>query len=244
MDPQLIVLAVFGLLIAGVLKGATGLGYSSCALPFLAAAVGLKTAIALVVIPAMTSNLALLWSTGHFTETIRRFWPFYLATLPGIAIGLWALAWLNPRHAELVLGVLIVIYSAYSILRPPVTMPKNLERPIQTPAGLLNGFFTGLTGSQVMPLLPYMLSLGLSRTQLVQATNIAVTLASGTMAIGLLSSGLMTLPGLGASVAAIIPAMLGVLIGTRLRNIIPEGQFKKVVLIVLGLLGVGLMIRS
>lgn len=243
-EPNLFVLAVFGLFVAGVLKGATGLGYSSCALPFLAAAVGLKMAIALVVIPAMTSNLTLLWTTGHFTETIRRFWMFYVATLPGIALGPWALAWLDPRHAEIVLGALIVAYSVYSIVRPPIRMPEKLEQPLQSPAGLLNGFFTGLTGSQVMPLLPYMLSLELSRNQLVQATNITVTLASATMAVGLLSSGQMSLPGLGASIAAIIPAMLGVLIGTRMRSLIPAGQFKTVVLVVLGLLGGGLIVRG
>jgi len=244
MDPFLFVLAAFGLLFAGVLKGATGLGYSSCALPFLAAAVGLKTAIALVVIPAMTSNLALLWSTGHFRETVERFWPFYLATLPGIALGLFALGHFDARHAELVLGVLIIVYSVYSIARPAVVMPVGMQRTIQSPAGLLNGFFTGLTGSQVMPLLPYMLSLGLERARLVQATNISVTLASGCMAIGLLSAGLMSLPGLGASVLAIIPAMAGVMIGTRMRDLIPAGQFKTVVLAVLGLLGLALILRG
>lgn len=244
MDPLLFLLAAFGLVAAGVLKGATGLGYSSCALPFLAAALGLKTAIALVVIPAIASNLALLWTTGHFRETLARFWPFYISTLPGIGVGLYALAWLDARHAEVVLGVLIVAYSTYSIMRPPVAIPATLQQPLQAPAGLLNGFFTGLTGSQVMPLLPYMLSLGLDRAQLVQATNIAVTLASGCMVIGLLAFGLMSLPGLGMSVLAIIPAMAGVVIGARLRGLIPEGQFKTVVLVVLGLLGVGLIVRG
>lgn len=243
MDPSQILLAVLGLLVAGVLKGATGLGYSSCALPFLAAALGLKAAIALIVIPAMTSNIALLWTTGHFRETLVRFWPFYMSTLPGIAAGLYALACIEPRYAELALGFLIVIYSIYSILRPPVTLPVALERPVQPPAGLLNGFLTGLTGSQVMPLLPYMLSLGLDRERLVQANNIAVTLASGTMALGLLFSGMMSVPGLGASVLAIAPAMIGVFAGTRLRDLIPQGQFKTVVLIVLGLLGCGLILR-
>ncbi|MBU2534177.1 MAG: sulfite exporter TauE/SafE family protein [Alphaproteobacteria bacterium] len=243
MDPVSLSLAAVGLFIAGVLKGATGLGYSSCALPFLAAALGLKTAIALVVIPAMISNLTLLWSTGHFRQTVQRFALFYAAMLPGIAIGLYALTWVNPRSAEMVLGALIIIYSLYSILRPIALLPAGLERPLQTPAGMLNGFLTGLTGSQVMPLLPYMLSLGLGRAELVQATNIAVTLASGFMAIGLLGSGLMTLPGLGASILAIVPAMAGVMLGTRLRRLIPEGRFKLVVLVVLGLLGVGLIVR-
>ncbi len=62
-----LIIAGVGLFVAGVVKGASGLGYSSCALPFLTAAVGLKTAIVLVVIPAMVSNIAVTWSAGHFT---------------------------------------------------------------------------------------------------------------------------------------------------------------------------------
>jgi hypothetical protein len=85
---------------------------------------------------------------------VERFWPFYLATLPGIALGLFALGHFDACSAELVPGVWII---RYSIARPAIILPLGLQRTIQPPAGLLNGFFTGLTGSQVMPLLPYRL---------------------------------------------------------------------------------------
>ena len=45
-------IVVFGLTIAGVIKGATGLGYASCALPFLVMVLGLKPAMGLVMLPA------------------------------------------------------------------------------------------------------------------------------------------------------------------------------------------------
>jgi hypothetical protein len=44
MDVNLIVVAVSGFFFAGIIKGATGIGYSSCALPFLVASLGLKEA--------------------------------------------------------------------------------------------------------------------------------------------------------------------------------------------------------
>src|SRR4051812_28152182 len=49
---QLLLVAI-GLLVAGLIKGSTGLGYSTCALPFLVSAVGLKSAICIVTIPAL-----------------------------------------------------------------------------------------------------------------------------------------------------------------------------------------------
>ncbi|HUS95146.1 MAG TPA: sulfite exporter TauE/SafE family protein [Hyphomicrobiaceae bacterium] len=237
-------IALFGLFFAGIIKGASGLGYSSCALPFLAASVGLKSAIVLVVIPAVVSNIAVMWTAGHFKETVARFWPFYAASLPGIVVGIMLLGWIDQRIAEVVLGVLIVAYAVIAVTRPPFFLPERLQRPLQVPAGLLNGLFTGLTGSQVLPLLPYMLALRLDPDRMVQAVNIAVTLAAGFMAIGLLTAGMMTLPGLGFSIAATIPAMAGILIGTRLRRLILAAQFRIIVLIVLGVLGLILIIRS
>ena len=243
MDPTLFMMAAFGLFFAGVIKGASGLGYSSCALPFLAAAIDVKTAIVLVVIPAMVSNLALIWTAGHCREMLGRFWPFYLATLPGIVLGIHGLSTFDARTTEIVLGLLISGYALYSIVRPPVAMPVQYQGPVQMPAGLLNGFLTGLTGSQVLPLLPYMLSLQLDPARMVQAVNLSVTLASAFMAVGLLTAGLMTLPTLGFSVLAILPAIAGIYLGSLVRGQIPSAHFKTLVLVVLGCIGLALMLR-
>src|SRR5205809_2412119 len=98
-DGGQLVLAAIGLLVAGLIKGTTGLGYSSCALPFLVAAVGLKAAIVVVVIPAMLSNVLVMSNTGHLRETLLRFWPLYAATLPGIVIGITLLVWIDQQVA-------------------------------------------------------------------------------------------------------------------------------------------------
>jgi uncharacterized protein len=243
MDFSDIALAVAGLFFAGIVKGATGLGYSSCALPFLTAAVGLKPAIVLVIFPAMAANIALMWSAGHFREIFQRFIPFYLATIPGICAGIVGLRGTDPKYTELALGVLIIIYSIYSVLRPDFALPTRYQRALQLPAGLLNGFFTGLTGSQVFPLLPYMLSLKLDPDRFVQAINISVTLSAGMMAIALLVTGMTTLPGLAMSSLSIVPAMVGIALGTIVRRQLPTTHFRIVVLIVLGILGFALIIR-
>ena len=80
-----------GLLLAGVVKGATGLGYSSCALPFLVHALGLTNGIALVLFPAMATNVAVALGNGHLRTTCRDFAALYLAMLPGVAAGIWLL---------------------------------------------------------------------------------------------------------------------------------------------------------
>ncbi len=237
-----IAIAVLGLFFAGIVKGSTGLGYSSCALPFLALAVGLKAAIVLVVAPAMIANIAVMWSAGHFRETLHRFSRFYIATIPGICLGILSLSAIEQRTAAIVLGVIIMVYAAYSVYRPTLHLPERFHLPVQYPAGLLNGFLTGLTGSQVLPLLPYMLSINLDPDRFVQAVNMAVTISAAIMIVVLLASGIMDLPGLGMSILCIAPAMAGIALGTKVRHLIPATQFRSVVLGVLTVIGFMLII--
>ncbi|MEJ2228612.1 MAG: sulfite exporter TauE/SafE family protein [Alphaproteobacteria bacterium] len=216
--------------------------YSSCALPFLATAVGLKTAIILVVAPAMMANVAVMWSAGYFRETLHKFSRFYVSTIPGICIGILSLSAIDQKVAAIVLGIIIVIYSGFSAYRPVLHLPERFHLLLQFPAGLLNGFFTGLTGSQVLPLLPYMLSINLEPDRFVQAVNMAVTISAAIMIIVLMASGIMDLPGLGMSVLCIAPAMAGIALGTRVRRFIPATQFRTVVLGVLAVIGFVLII--
>ena len=244
MDFTLLALAGLGLFLAGVVKGATGLGYSSCALPFLVSAIGLKPAMALVLIPAMATNVTVAFSAGHFTEIARRFSNLYVAMLPGIAVGIYLLLWIAQSIAVRTLGLIIVAYALITLLRPQLLISKASERVLQVPTGFANGVLTGLTGSQVMPLFPYMMALDLDPNRMVQAINLAVSLASVCLAVGLFSAGIMTPELIVASLFAILPALAGVELGTRLRKHIPAAQFRSVVLYVLLGTGFLLLIRS
>ena len=244
MDWLLISIASTGLLLAGVIKGTTGLGYASCALPFLVVAVGLKPAMALVLVPAMATNISVAMTAGHFTEIVRRFMPLYVAMVPGIAAGLCILLWLGTSSVAVsVLGGAIVGYATLSLLRPQLALSGYAERVLQIPTGFANGVLTGLTGSKVMPLFPYMMALDLDPNRMVQAINLSVMLASIVLALGLFATSIMTLPLFAASVLAILPALIGVEIGRRVRVHIPATQFRKCVLIVLLLMGLLLIAR-
>lgn len=239
MDWSLIGLAGAGLFLAGVVKGATGLGYSSCALPFLVSAIGLKPAMVLVLAPAMATNIAVAATAGHFAEILRRFAVLYFAMFPGIAIGIALLLHVDQSAAVLALGCIIVTYALFTLLHPHLSLSDRAEQLLKLPTGFANGILTGLTGSQVMPLFPYMMALDLDPNRLVQAINMAVMLASLLLAAGLLATGVMTPFLAGGSVLAVAPALIGIGLGTRLRRKMLATQFRTVVLLVL--LGMGAM---
>jgi uncharacterized protein len=243
MDWYALSVAGAGLFLAGIIKGATGLGYASCALPFLVIAVGLKPAMALIMIPAMATNVSLVMSTGHLQETFRRFAWLYGSIFPGIAVGLYLLTMINQQVAVKALGVVIVLYVAFTLAKPKLSLSQALERSLQVPTGLLNGIVTGLTGSQVMPLFPYMMALNLDPSRLVQAINVTAIMSSAVLLLGLTAAGIMTWPLFGWSIAAIVPALLGVALGTQVRDALPVAQFRQLVLIVLCAMGLSMLLR-
>jgi uncharacterized protein len=235
-------LAGAGLLLAGLLKGFTGLGFSTCALPFLVLAVGVKTAVALVLVPAIASNIMLLWRVGQVPETVERFWPMYVALIPGVANGISLLAWVDGASAARGLGLITMLYAVFSLWRPNVNFSTRFESPMQLPVGLLNGLLTGLTGSQIMPLLPYMMGLRLDPDRLVQAVNVAVTFTAGLMLIGLAVAGLLPKQLALISLLGVVPACIGTFLGNQARALVPTEQFRLLVLYTLFFLGAILLV--
>jgi hypothetical protein len=236
--------AVAGLLLAGIIKGTTGLGYASCALPFLVVTVGLQNAMAIVLVPAIATNVTLAVSAGHLRETIARFAPMYAAMLPGIAAGLVLLHALPPSRAVAILGVVMVLYAMFALAKPDLRWPAAWQGPLQVPTGLLNGVVTGLTGSQVMPLFPYVMGLQLEPARMVQVINLAVLIATSVLGIGLALTGLVTPLLLAGSIAATVPALIGVEVGNRLRPRLPVPAFRRVTLCVLLMMGIGMILRG
>ncbi len=235
--------AMLAFAIAGLVKGISGIGYSTTALPILTLGVGIETAMPLVLIPSMTSNLMVMASAGHFRSSLARFWPLYAAMLPGLVLGLWMLPRLDKSMTEAALGAVILGYTVYAFARPDMNLPQRLHAVLMAPVGFLNGFVNGLTGSQMMPIIPYMMSLKLQPNEFVQSTNIGFTLSSLVMLAGLTSIGYLDWTILLISLIGLVPALASVSIGTAMRSQLPEKAFRTIVLCILAGLAISLLLQ-
>ncbi len=244
MDTTLIIVALLAYLVAGLVKGTTGLGFSTACLPFLVMAAGLKEALPLVIVPSLVSNLTVMRDAGHFRETVKRFWLLYSALVPGIIAGLALLDRIDGATAAAALGAVLCVYAVYALTGRQGHLAEHWERPLAAPTGFLTGLVNGVTGTQVIPLLPYMLARPLDPNRLVQAINCSFTLSSLAMAAGLSTLSLFSLEQLALSVAGIVPALGGVKLGTVLRRRLDPEVFRTLVLAVLLVLGVSLIWRA
>ncbi|MEM1300835.1 MAG: sulfite exporter TauE/SafE family protein [Pseudomonadota bacterium] len=231
-------------LLAATAKGVTGLGFSTTCLPFLVMTVGLKEALPLLLIPSVASNLQVMYGAGGFRQTVARFWPMFLATIPGLLLGLWILGDADGAALGAILGAVLLAYVAFAYANPNVRLPDGWERPLQPASGVLTGLLNGLTGSQVMPSMPFLMALDLDRNMFVQAINCSFTLSSIIMAAGLVQLGLMTEGAVLVSAIGIIWATTGVRLGERIRHRLSPDQFRMAVLIMLAGMGVALIMQG
>lgn len=231
--------------VAALVKGLTGLGFSTTALAILALFIGVKPALPLMLIPSLASNAVVMIDAGQFRAVARRFWPLYAATLPGVAIGLTTLAVIDPSVAAAILGTVLIVYGVFALGQPGFRLSEKYERLLAAPAGLLTGLVNGMTGSQVMPVLPYLMALRLTPDQFVQAINISFSLCSLVMALGMTGLGWITAEALLISVIGLVPMFVGLKIGSFFRKRLSISLFRTLVLcllIVFGLLLIGKLI--
>lgn len=244
MDPNLLAIACAAFFFAAFSKGITGMGFATTCLPIIALAMGLEVALPLVLVPSVASNIIVQIEVGHFRESIRRFWPLLIAGMIGVVIGLALLTWMEARAAGAALGVVLFVYGLFALKTPNLALPAHLEKPLGPVTGLTTGIVNGLTGSQLMPVLPYLMALHLDRKRFVQAINCSFTASSLVMAIGLSKIGLMNVETALISTIGIVPVWIGLKLGGNIRRRLSPELFRKLVIYMLMASGVLLLARA
>ena len=231
-------------LFAAIAKGVTGLGFSTTCLPILVLAIGLKDALSLVLIPSICSNLVVMRQVGQFKSTMLRFWPMLLATIPGLILGLWVLSGIDAGTGKIVFGLVLLLWCGFSFLNPDHRLPDGLEGRLAPVSGICTGFLNGLTGSQVMPAVPFLMSLHLGRNTFIQAANCSFTMSSLIMMVGLGHLGLFSGREVVISTLGVMCVFVGVRFGTAIRKRLSENTFRKLILAMLTIMSISLLMSS
>lgn len=85
-----------------------------------------------------------IWKLRHALNW-RNVAPFVIGGAVGVPIGAAALAYVNPAVLRVGVGLLLIVYSSYSLVLPAFE-PMRAGPVTETAVGVLNGFIGGLTG--------------------------------------------------------------------------------------------------
>lgn len=243
-DPVVILWIVLTYLAAGTVKGIIGSGLPVVALGVLTAALGLHSAMALMLVPTIVTNVWQALIGGHTRAVGLRIWPFLLSAAFAIWIGAEALTHLNVSWLAALLGFLLALYGAYGLLRPPLAIPPSKQLRIGIVAGVLSGIFGGMTGSLGVPGIPYLQAIGLPRDQLIQALGMLFSVCTISLALALGRHGMLSSELGLASLLATIPALAGMALGQKLRQLLSEQRFRKMFFVAQIMLGGYVVLRA
>jgi uncharacterized membrane protein YfcA len=231
-------LVMMTFLLAGTVKGVIGLGLPTVSLAILTVAIDLPSAMVLLLVPSFVTNLWQASVGGNAGLLFRRLWPFLLPAGLCVWIGALALQRIDLALLSVLLGILLIVYAAVSLagLRFTVNLPQ--QSWVGPLTGLVNGLLTGMTGSFVVPGVIYLNAIGLTRDQLIQGMGILFTLSTLALALSLGQHDMLDGDQIAASSVALLPAIVGMIIGQRIRRSISELAFRRIFFYSLLVLGI------
>lgn len=230
------VIAVFA--IAGMIKGTIGLGLPAVSMALLTLLMSPFQAATLLIIPSLVTNIWQLFVEGHVLRLIRRFWSLLLGIIVGTIWSVFPTLGQGEFQSEILLGGMLGLYGAYGLFAKNMPNLAPHEKWLSPIIGYLGGALTVATGVIVIPVVPFLQSLNLKRDDLVQSLGLAFTVSTVCLAIYLYLNPVDQMNiDWKMSLIALIPALIGMWFGTKIRYRIPEQKFRKLFFLGLVLFG-------
>ena len=238
-----IALVIAGALVAGFVNGLSGTGYALVSLGFWLHAMSPLTAAPLVAFCSVCGHLQSLpkiWQGVIWS----RLWPFMAGGLIGVPLGTAMLAHVQVGPLKIGVGLLLIFYCSWMafVRRPPVVLGGG--RLADATAGLGGGVLGGMASiSGPIPVIWVQLRgwTMLAQRGVNQPYNMSV------LALSLLSAAIANFLDRTFFIWAAISlpvTLIGAHVGLRLYGRINDAQFRRLVIVLLGLSGLTLIASS
>lgn len=197
------------------------------------------SAAALVALFVFPLQMIIMWRYRHALN-IRPFWRVLVGIIIGTPVGVLLLERLDERVILSALGVLLIAYALYSLLRP--RLPEIHHPAWAYGCGLAAGMLGGAYNTGGPPVVIYGTSLGWDSEQF-KANLQALFLINSVLVIGAhVAAGHVTALVFENLLVALPVTVFGTLVGFWLSRRINEAAFRKAVLLLLLAVGVRLLL--
>jgi uncharacterized membrane protein YfcA len=234
--------AVF--VLAGLVKGVVGLGLPTVSMALMALWLPPAEAAALLLVPSFVTNVWQLTPWAGVWSVLRRL----AAMQAGIVLGTWAGAMLFGVAASAwsgaLLGVALVAYGLWGLTGRQATVPPGRRAWFGAVAGAITGMVTATTGVFVIPAVPYLQALGLTRDELIQAMGLSFTTSTLALAVVLAGDSHLDARTLGTSLVMLLPVIGGMAAGQALRRRLSGPLFRRCFFLGLAALGAYMVIEQ
>lgn len=237
--------ALFALafVLGGLVKGALGVGLPLVAVPLLSLGIPAASAIALLVIPVLSSNLLQAIEGGRLRASLRRFGGLIAAQF--VATVLTVRMTLDMSHAQLnaMLAGAVLLAVALMAWRPTLQIAPAREGLVGTGVGLLSGLLGGVSSLTGPVMITYLMALRLEREAFIGSISIIYLSGALPLYAAMLYFGALDAAKFGLSALALLPMAAGLMAGKALRQHLDENRFRRVLLVFLTVLAALLLLK-
>lgn len=249
MEPSLAFNAAFVLVLvviafAAAVKGALGFGFPLISVPIAANLIGARTAVVLIAVSVVFSNLLILIRGGGSVAQLRRFAGMLLGVIFGTAIGAQLLRRLDPGVLSMVVGVTAVLFAIVGLWEKTPAVSSRAQVYVGPSVGLVSGVLGGTTGIFAPLIAAYVHSLQLEKRLFVFWLTAAFFVGGVAQTLSYYRLGLYTKALLGYALATFAPVLVGTQIGFRVQDRLPVQTFRRFVLLLVLLSGLNLILRQ
>lgn len=231
---------------AGFVKGAVGFAMPLVMASAFASIMPPPVALAAMILPTLITNIqqAFRQGVGEAMGSVRKFrWHIGMVLL-FICLSA-GLARVIPQPLMYaLLGVPIVGFAIWQLSGRPLKLPVHHRRRAEIVSGIIGGLYGGISGIWGPPLIVYLLSIGIEKTEQVRVQGVVFLLGAMTLTAAHLTSGILNPQTLPLSAVLVLPAVLGMWAGLALQDRLDVGQFRRWTLVLLVLTGLNLIRRA
>lgn len=179
-----------------------------------------------------------IWKMRH-VFIWRHVIPLVIGVVIGAPIGAWLLHFTDPGVLRLGVGMLLIAYAAYGLLRPTVRgVPANV--PVELGVGLANGVLGGMTGLAGVFVTIWCGMRGWSKDTQRSVYQPVILASFIATAVSLIAAGALTRDFGKLYLLGLPPLLAGTLVGFKLYGHLNDEAFRKVILVLLLLSGLAL----
>jgi uncharacterized membrane protein YfcA len=229
-------------LVAGAVAAVTGFGIGSLLTPTLALQVDTRLAVAAISVPHVIGTGLRFWLLEGRIDR-RVFWSFGLTSAAGGLIGAMLHGWASNRWLTVVFGVLLLFAAASEV--SGLARRMRFHGSVAWIAGAASGLLGGLVGNQGGIRSAALLGFNLSKETFVgTATAIGLFVDGARMPVYLMTQRRDMMTVWPAITLATVGVVVGTRLGSRVLARIPEVWFRRVLAVVLAVLGGVMLLRG
>jgi len=238
------IVCIVAFILGGLIKGTLGVGLPLLAVPLMSLVVPSPTAIGLVAVPVVLSNIWQMVDSRKIIIGWTRFWPLICTQLISTVLTVRFTLSLSVKEMNLMVAFSMLLALVLMVFKPGLQISPRREKTTSAAVGLLSGLLGGISSLTGPVIITYLMALKLDREEFVGCISIIYLASALPLYSAMLFYGKINMLDLSFSAAALIPMAIGLTLGKLIRERISEKAFRTVLYVYLVIMSGILIIKS